>query len=908
MTRLIVSERDGSEIADQETNLFDLPESRGTDVRLDMSRDDIESMVRRGDDLIIRLENGEVITLEDYFVATADELPHRLFTNEDAGFLPLGLAEGAAVAGAAGAAGGVSAGGVLGGLAAVALAGAGSGRSSAATPTDQNDLDDVDGDGDINDVLIGTENADELNGFGGDDIISGLEGDDVLIGGAGNDSIDGGANNDDISGDAGNDTLNGNEGEDTISGGDDDDVIDGGLNNDVLSGNDGDDAITGDNGNDVIDGGDGNDTLAGNNGEDTISGGDGNDLIEGGASNDTLSGNDGNDTLFGSNGADTINGGAGDDDANGGSEDDLIIGGAGDDTLDGNAGNDTIEGGADDDVINGGADDDIISGGTGDDDLMGEGGRDTFIVEDNPGNDTIIGGEDGDDYDVIDLSNVTGPVEVVFDEDDSEAGTITIGDDVIQFEEIEEVLTNAVNDPVPTIIVAPVIDPTDGTVVTGTGVPGAIVTLTDTDGAVIGTAEVGHDETWTVVPETTVEDGTVLEATQAFEGGDDSPLSNQVTPNDTDADLVSDSIDIDDDGDGITDLTEEGLFVEDFGNGETINVAELDPLVSTDFNFDNNGGVEDNRYAIKANEELSAWNRLGDNSDDADGRFLVVNAGDIVGDTYARNLDVDPNATLQIQFDARNLLNGPTAALASTADPNLTFEVRDLDGNVLGSYDTGDVPGDQSWHTYSFEIDPQGNDTVELAIVSNLAETSGNDIGIDNIIVDQAGADQDGDGVANSLDLDSDGDGAADIDEAQNGEPFIAPSNVDADGNGLDDAFESTPGAGEGLTPVDTNDDARPDYLDDQDGGAPVLDFGLLEAQAPADMDSNDVAEDDVLEALAVEMAVLNATPETIDLGDEAEGSAAASAPAASTGGSSMTDFGVITMISAADDDIETVI
>ncbi|MBA4746585.1 MAG: gliding motility-associated C-terminal domain-containing protein [Muricauda sp.] len=81
--------------------------------------------------------------------------------------------------------------------------------------------------------------------------------------------------------------------------------------------------------------------------------------------------------------------------------------------------------------------------------------------------------------------------------------------------------------------------------------------------------------------------------------------------------------------------------------------------------------------------------------------------------------------------------------------------------------------------------------------------------------------DSDGDGIPNYLDLDSDGDGLLDNYEAQNFADFQLPSGVDSDGNGLDDIYEDSPGAGNGLTPIDTDSDDVPDYLDmdsDNDG------------------------------------------------------------------------------------------
>lgn len=73
--------------------------------------------------------------------------------------------------------------------------------------------------------------------------------------------------------------------------------------------------------------------------------------------------------------------------------------------------------------------------------------------------------------------------------------------------------------------------------------------------------------------------------------------------------------------------------------------------------------------------------------------------------------------------------------------------------------------------------------------------------------------DSDGDGFADYLDIDSDNDGIPDNVEAQTTADYIPPSGVDANANGLDDAYEG-PGI-LGLFPIDTDGDSLPDYLDE---------------------------------------------------------------------------------------------
>ncbi|TXN34248.1 T9SS type B sorting domain-containing protein [Flagellimonas hymeniacidonis] len=73
--------------------------------------------------------------------------------------------------------------------------------------------------------------------------------------------------------------------------------------------------------------------------------------------------------------------------------------------------------------------------------------------------------------------------------------------------------------------------------------------------------------------------------------------------------------------------------------------------------------------------------------------------------------------------------------------------------------------------------------------------------------------DTDGDTIPDYLDIDSDDDGIPDNIEAQTTIGYIAPSLVDADDNGLDDAYEN--GGNVGLIPVDSDVDGIPDYVDD---------------------------------------------------------------------------------------------
>jgi hypothetical protein len=94
--------------------------------------------------------------------------------------------------------------------------------------------------------------------------------------------------------------------------------------------------------------------------------------------------------------------------------------------------------------------------------------------------------------------------------------------------------------------------------------------------------------------------------------------------------------------------------------------------------------------------------------------------------------------------------------------------------------------------------------------------------------------DADKDGRINELDIDSDNDGITDNVEAQGTSSYKVPTDVDTDADGLNDVYELAAQiglpTGNGLTPIDTDTDGVPDYLDaDSDGD------GLMDRNEGAD-------------------------------------------------------------------------
>jgi arylsulfatase A-like enzyme len=121
---------------------------------------------------------------------------------------------------------------------------------------------------DQDNIVIGKDGDDLLQGRKGDDQILGMKGDDTLRGEEGNDFLIDKKGNDLLSGGRGNDQLTSGSGDDRLKGGSGNDFLLGALGNDVLRGMEDDDILDGDLGNDTLIGGTGNDTLSGRTGSD----------------------------------------------------------------------------------------------------------------------------------------------------------------------------------------------------------------------------------------------------------------------------------------------------------------------------------------------------------------------------------------------------------------------------------------------------------------------------------------------------------------------------------------------------------------------------------------------------------------------------------------------------------------
>ena len=202
---------------------------------------------------------------------------------------------------------------------------------------------------------------------------------------------------------------------------------------------------------------------------------------------------------------------------------------------------------------------------------------------------------------------------------------------------------------------------------------------------------------------------------------------------------------------------------------------------------------------------------------EASSNVTFVNTGI---DTYDITYTTGINSTYQtdvitVEFQstlARNVLITGETEITMVVPPNTDEDqdnipnCGDLDDDNDGILDTTELAGVNDPF-----LDEDGDGILNFQDVfdeGDLGDSSTTDYTDDNNDGTPDVYDFDNDGIPNHLDLDSDNDGIPDNIEAQTTTGYIAPNN-DADTNGgIDSAYSG------GLTPVNTDNEDNPDFLD----------------------------------------------------------------------------------------------
>jgi len=313
--------------------------------------------------------------------------------------------------------------------------------------------------------------------------------------------------------------------------------------------------------------------------------------------------------------------------------------------------------------------------------------------------------------------------------------------------------------------------------------------------------------------------------------GDNDPLTD---PYDLDEDGIPNHLDIDSDDDGIPDNVEaqttDGYIAPNDDDEATIkandglNSAYPDGL--TPVNTDDSD-VEDYLDADSDNDDVPDNNEGNDFNFDGtpDQTYLGTDAdGDGLDDGYEGS-DINDG------FDVNDEIDDPANDLPDT-DGTEDVNYRDLDddGDGIdtpnedvdedGDPTNDDTDGDGTPDYLDFDEDTtKDTDGDGVPDVTDLDDDNDgildavedpNTDGDDNPLTNPLDTDEDG--IPNHLDIDADNDGIPDNVEAQTTDGYIAPNEDDEATSIANDGLNSA--YPDGLTPVDTDEDSTPDYID----------------------------------------------------------------------------------------------
>ncbi|WP_278035264.1 T9SS type B sorting domain-containing protein [Flavobacterium nitratireducens] len=292
------------------------------------------------------------------------------------------------------------------------------------------------------------------------------------------------------------------------------------------------------------------------------------------------------------------------------------------------------------------------------------------------------------------------------------------------------------------------------------------------------------------------------------------PVSNCTT--DVDNDTVNDNIDLDHDNDGISNCN------ESYGN-QNLNISNIS---SGNLNI---GSYSNSYTGTTSTSTTASYIPITGNSDGSFISDIPAGKGNFEKYTLTFNKSISIGIEYVTSANITDLLNA-NAEYTITTDTDKTITVLNpnnellIDTNYDGIYESGVT------EYSSFEIRFQINGITPLTagstsfkflthlinsisfIHKNLLDTQANRVTMKFFAI-CVPKDSDGDGIVDQLDTDTDNDGVTDLIESQ-ANNFVLNTN-DANKNGIYDVFETQ------LTPIDTDADRIPDYLDldsDNDG------------------------------------------------------------------------------------------
>lgn len=176
-----------------------------------------------------------------------------------------------------------------------------------------------------------------------------------------------------------------------------------------------------------------------------------------------------------------------------------------------------------------------------------------------------------------------------------------------------------------------------------------------------------------------------------------------------------------------------------FGSG-TSNTLIQDPKIAPGYRYVTNRPPGDGEYTITNNSNLipglyGTWLQIGDNSEDPNGYYMLVNADFNPGIFYSKKITgLCEDTKYEFSADVLNIVKTPVPGHIL---PNVSFLI---DG--VEKFTTGGVPQNEKWNNFGFTFVTGPNQTeLELTLRNNAPGGIGNDLAIDNITFRPCGPD-----------------------------------------------------------------------------------------------------------------------------------------------------------------------
>ncbi|MBC7557056.1 MAG: hypothetical protein H7195_08875, partial [Chryseobacterium sp.] len=187
------------------------------------------------------------------------------------------------------------------------------------------------------------------------------------------------------------------------------------------------------------------------------------------------------------------------------------------------------------------------------------------------------------------------------------------------------------------------------------------------------------------------------------------------------------------------------IFNETFGtvntSTQTISPALAAPAF-TNYQYISTYPPNDGQYTISNQTEWTPydWIRSFDHSNNPPGTYgnmLVVNASYSPGEFYRRRVsNLCPNQFYRFSTWILNLHR----AGANVIRPNVTLQIRNISGAIIGSVSTGNIVEDSIWKDFSIDFKSDINSTqVDVVLINNSPGGIGNDLAIDDITFSPCG-------------------------------------------------------------------------------------------------------------------------------------------------------------------------